>query len=115
MSEALHGTVTLVIGARTYTLQPTLDAALRIESRFGGLRGALESLRMLSIAACADVVIAGAGLKPEEHTQVASQVFETGVAKVANGLTEYVTGLLNPVPPGLVERGKPGAAANTAP
>lgn len=33
MSEALHGTVTLVIGARTYTLQPTLEAALKIESR----------------------------------------------------------------------------------
>ncbi|XPG01977.1 hypothetical protein P4833_24510 [Pseudomonas aeruginosa] len=38
MSEALHGTVTLVIGARTYILQPTLEAALKIESRFGGLR-----------------------------------------------------------------------------
>ncbi len=74
MSEALHGTVTLVIGARTYTLQPTLEAALKIESRFGGLRPAMESMRLLSIGACADVVIAAAGLKPEEHTTLATQV-----------------------------------------
>lgn len=111
MSEALFGTVTLVIGARSYTLQPTLEAALRIETHFGGLRGALEALRMLSIAACADVVIAGAGVKADQHTLVANQVFETGVAKVSAQLTEYITVLLNPVPPSVAERGKPEAAS----
>jgi len=109
MSEALHGTVTLVIGARTYTLQPTLEAALRIESRFGGIRGALESMRLLSITSCADIVLAAAGLKDEQHTAVANQVFETGVAKVAAQLTEYLSVLLNPVPPSIAARGKPEA------
>lgn len=107
MSEALHGTVTLVIGARTYILQPTLEAALKIESRFGGLRPAMESMRLLSIGACADVVIAAAGLKPEEHTTLATQVFETGVVKVSSQLTEYITGLLSPVPPSIAERESP--------
>ncbi|WP_434771274.1 hypothetical protein [Pseudomonas entomophila] len=106
MSDALYGTVTVQLGARTYTLKPTLDAALRIEARFGGLRGALEAMRLMSIAACADIVIAGAALKPEEHTVVATQVFETGVSKVSAELTSFVAVLLNPVPPSVVAQGK---------
>lgn len=111
MSEALHGTITLVIGARSYTLRPTLDAALRIEHRFGGLRGALESMRLMSIAACADIVIAGADLKPDQHPAIAGEVFHTGVAKVSGQLTEFITFLLNPVPPSVVAKGKVEAAS----
>lgn len=111
MSEALHGTVTLVIGARSYTLKPTLDAALRIETRFGGLRGALESMRLMSIASCADIVIAGANLKPDQHAVVAGEVFHTGVARVSAELTEFITVLLNPVPPSVATRGKDEAAS----
>lgn len=111
MSEALHGTVTLVIGARTYTLKPTLEAALRIESHFGGLRAALESMRMLGIGASAEVVLAGAGLNADQHATVASEIFHSGVAKVATKLSEFITFLLNPVPPSVAERGKPEAAS----
>ncbi|CAI3806635.1 hypothetical protein GLGCALEP_04279 [Pseudomonas sp. MM221] len=111
MSEALHGTVTLVIGARSYTLKPTLDAALRVETRFGGLRPALEAMRMMSIAACADIVVAGADLKPDQHAVVAGEVFHTGVAKVSGQLTEFITVLLNPVPPSVAARGKDEAAS----
>ncbi|MFV3286880.1 hypothetical protein ACNFCI_22965 [Pseudomonas sp. NY15356] len=114
MSEALYGTVTLVVGARSYTLQPTLEAALRIESRFSGLRGGLEAMRLMSIGACADVIIAGAGLQPEQHATVATEVFNAGVSKVSNELVRYITYLLNPVPPSIAERGKP-EAASTAP
>ena len=57
MSEALYGTITLVVGARTYTLRPTLEAALLIEARFGGLRGALESMRLMSISSSADIIV----------------------------------------------------------
>ncbi|MDH0300626.1 hypothetical protein WR25_00993 [Diploscapter pachys] len=109
MSEALYGTTTLVVGARTYTLQPTLEAALLIESRFGGLRAALEAMRLMSIGASADIIVAGAGLKPEQHTEVANGVFQTGVAKVSAELTAYLTVLLNPVPPSVAARGKPEA------
>ncbi|MFV3402873.1 hypothetical protein ACNFIC_02810 [Pseudomonas sp. NY15463] len=111
MSEVLHGTVTLVIGARSYTLKPTLDAALRIEARFGGLRAALESMRLMSIAACADIVIAGAGLAPEQHPVIAGEVFHTGVAKVSGQLTGFITVLLNPVPPSVAARGKDEAVS----
>jgi len=111
MSEALHGTVTLLIGARSYTLKPTLDAALRIEARFGGLRGALESMRLMSIASCADIVVAGAALAPEQHPVIAAEVFHTGVAKVSGQLTDFITTLLNPVPPSVAARGKDEAAS----
>ncbi|WP_313456394.1 hypothetical protein [Pseudomonas sp.] len=111
MSEALYGTTTVVIGARTYTLRPTLEAALLIESRFGGLRGALESMRLMSISASADIIIAGAGLTAAEHTQVATEVFNTGVAKVSAQLTNFITVLLNPVPPSVVARGKDEAVS----
>ncbi|MDD1133583.1 hypothetical protein [Pseudomonas shahriarae] len=106
MSEASHGTITLVIGARSYTLKPTLDAALRIETRFGGLRGALEAMRLMSIAACADILVAGADLKSDQHAVIAGEVFHTGVAKVSGQLTEFITVLLNPVPPSVASRGK---------
>ena len=106
MSEALHGTITLVIGARSYTLKPTLDAAQRIETRFGGLRGALEAMRLMSIAACADILVAGADLKSDQHAVIAGEVFHTGVAKVSAQLTEFITVLLNPVPPSVASRGK---------
>ncbi len=111
MSESLYGTVTLVIGGRSYTLKPTLDAALLIESRFGGLRAALESMRLMSIAACADIIIAGANLKPDEHSVIAGDVFRTGVAKVSGQLTDFITVLLNPVPPSVAARGKDEAAS----
>ena len=111
MSEALHGTVTLVIGGHSYTLKPTLDAALRIEARFGGLRGALEAMRLMSIAACADVVVAGADLKPDQHPVIAGEVFHTGVAQVSGKLTEFITVLLNPVPPSVAARGKDEAVS----
>lgn len=110
MSEANHGTITIVVGGRSYTLLPTLEAALRIEARFGGLRGALESLRLLSIASAADIVVAGAGLKQEAHGEVAAAVFSTGVSKVCAELTPYIAVLLNPVPPSVVEQGKPEGA-----
>ncbi|PTU53966.1 hypothetical protein DBB42_01765 [Pseudomonas plecoglossicida] len=111
MSEALYGTATLVVGGRTYTLKPTLDAALLIESRFGGLRAALESMRLMSIAACADIIIAGANLKPDEHSVIAGDVFRTGVAKVSGQLTDFITVLLNPVPPSVAARGKDEAVS----
>lgn len=110
MSEANHGTITLVVGGRSYTLQPTLEAALRIESRFGGLRGALESLRLLSIGATADIIVAGAGLKAEAHAEVAAGVFSTGVSKISSELSPFIAALLSPVPPSVVERGKPEGA-----
>ncbi|MCO7634131.1 hypothetical protein NJF54_20115 [Pseudomonas guariconensis] len=114
MSEALHGTVTLVVGARSYTLKPTLEAALLIEARFGGLRAALDAMRLMAIGACADIIVAGAGLPGEQHPTVANEVFQTGVAKVSGKLTEYITFLLNPVPPSVAGRGKP-EAVSTAP
>lgn len=113
MSEALHGTVTLVIGARTYILRPTLEAALLIETRFGGLRGALEAMRLMSIGASADIIVAGAGLQQSQHTEVATGVFQAGVAKVSAELTAFITVLLNPVPPSVAARGK-GEADSTA-
>lgn len=114
MSEALYGTTTLVVGARSYTLQPTLEAALKIESRFGGLRGALEAMRLMSIAASADIIVAGAGLRPEQHTEVATGVFHAGVSVISAQLSDYLAVLLNPVPPSVAARGKP-EADSTAP
>ncbi|MFG0630081.1 hypothetical protein [Pseudomonas sp. xss_2] len=111
MSEALYGTVTLVVGARTYTLRPTLEAALLIESRFGGLRGALESMRLMGIAASADIIVAGAGLDADKHAQVAAEVFQTGVAKVSAQLSGFLSVLLNPVPPSVAARGKDEAVS----
>lgn len=65
----------------------------------------------MSIAACADIVIAGADLKPDQHPAIAGEVFHSGVAKVSGQLTEFITVLLNPVPPSVAARGKDEAAS----
>jgi hypothetical protein len=61
MSKSLHGTIDVDINGTQYVLRPTLDAYRKIQVRFGGLRGALESLTQLNIEHISHIIAAGAG------------------------------------------------------
>jgi hypothetical protein len=108
MSKTLHGATTVTVGEESFDLAVTLGAVRKIESHFGGLRGASEALHALSVDGVALVIAAGAGLETKAVEAVAEKVWQAGVAKIAVQLTGYLGALYNPrgEAPGNVEAGK---------
>jgi len=96
MSKTLHGEVELVVGESTYVLKPTLAAVRAIERQFGGLRGALEVTRALSVEGCAAIIAAGAGVNEKAAAQLVQDVWQTGVLTVSVPVAAYVAALYNP-------------------
>lgn len=96
MNNTLHGTVTVKLGDEVFTLQPTLKAVRVIESRFGGLRGASQTINALSVEGCAIILAAGAGLEGKAAEAVTEKVWQEGVLEVSTQLNAYVVALYNP-------------------
>ena len=96
MSKTLFGTTTISLDGEDYELVPTLSAVRAIEARFGGLRGASQTINALSIDGCAAILIAGAGLKGKDADAVAEKVWQAGVLDVSVQLNGYLTALYNP-------------------
>lgn len=111
--DLLHGTVAVTVGDKTYTLKPTLEAALKIEARFGGLRGALNALNALTIEGASFVIAAGARLKDDEVKGLAERVFQSGITGITAQVVPYVSALLNPTQ-GRGDSSGNAEAANTA-
>lgn len=96
MNKTLHGTVTVKLGDEEFTLQPTLKAVRAIESRFGGLRGASQTVNAMSVDGCAIILAAGAGLEGKEAEAIAEKVWQAGVLDVSVQLNAYLAALYNP-------------------
>lgn len=96
MNNTLHGTVTVTLGDEKITLQPTLKAVRAIESRFGGLRGASQTINALSVEGCAIILAAGAGLEGKDAEALTEKVWQEGVLEVSTQLNAYVVALYNP-------------------
>lgn len=96
MSKATYGTTPVVLGESTYTLVPNLAAVNKIEARFGGLRGAMETCQQMSVNGVAAIIAAGANVSPREAEQIAQKVFDTGVGEAMVQILPYVQALLNP-------------------
>lgn len=111
MNDVLHGTVVVAIGGREFTLKPTLEAALKIERRFGGLRPAYDSVRLLSIDALAHVIAAGARLKEDEAEALPEKIFSEGVGGVTAQVMPFLGALLSPTPKSVAEQGNVEAAS----
>src|SRR6218665_1207933 len=95
-SKTLFGTTVVDVGGEGFTLVPTLDAVRRIESRFGGLRGANQALNALSVDGVAHIVASGAGLKPVDAEALVEKVWLAGVLEVSMQVTPYLAALYNP-------------------
>ncbi len=96
MNKTLHGTLTVKLGDEEFVLQPTLKAVRAIESRFGGLRGASQTISALSIDGCAIILAAGAGLEGKAADAMPEKVWQAGVLGVASQLNTYLVALYNP-------------------
>lgn len=96
MSKVDHGTVTIKIDGDHYELRPTLDAYRKIQNRFGGLRGALESLTQLNIEHVANIIAAGSGNGQREVKNIERKVFMEGIGNVTEQVAPFVTALFNP-------------------
>lgn len=103
MNNTLHGTVTVKLGDEEFTLQPTLKAVRAIESRFGGLRGASQTINALSVEGCAIILAAGSGLEGKAAEALIEKVWQAGVLEVSTQLNAFIVALYNPRG---VEKGK---------
>jgi hypothetical protein len=106
MSKTLFGTITITLDGEDYELVPTLAAVRAIEARFGGLRGASQTINALSVEGCSAIVVAGAGLKGKDADAVPEKVWQAGVLGVSAQLNAYLVALYNPKGP---KSGKPTA------
>jgi hypothetical protein len=108
MSKTLRGATDIAVGDESFHLVVTLGAVRKIEARFGGLRGAAEALRILSVDGVAHVIASGADLSQEAAQALPEKVWHAGVAALATQLTGYLGALYNPRgdAPGNVEAGK---------
>lgn len=85
------------VGDSSYELKPTLRAYDAIESRFGGLRGALDAVQALSVSNLAHIIAAGAGLNRKEATQLREDIFENrAVVSCTEPVTSFVMALFSP-------------------
>ncbi|WP_079229403.1 hypothetical protein [Pseudomonas putida] len=96
MNNTLHGTMTVKLGDEEITLRPTLKAVRAIENRFGGLRGASQTINALSVEGCAIILAAGAGLEGKAADAITEKVWQAGVLDVSVELNKYLKALYNP-------------------
>lgn len=96
MSKSLYGQFTVSLADNDYTLIPTLEAVRKIESRFGGLRPALDALQALSVEGTSHIIAAGANLTAKQTAQLQEEVFAAGIGEVTVQVVPYVVALLNP-------------------
>ena len=114
MSKATHGTVIVIVGDLSFTLKPTLQAVLKIEQRFGGLRPALEICNMQNVEASSFIIAAGANLKDDQVKGLPEQVFHAGIVQITAQVIPYLTLLMKPTA-GLEAAQGNAEATSTAP
>lgn len=96
MSRADHGIITITLNDEEYELRPTLEAYRKIQTQFGGLRGALEALTQMNVDSLTHIICAGAGIGKREQEKVAQNVFDHGISDVTEQLTPFLSALFNP-------------------
>lgn len=93
---ATRGWVNVELGDETLVLKPTLDALIKIERQFGGVRNAAERVQDLNLTILCQIIAAGAGLNKQEAKDLPEKVFEAGIVTCAGPASEFLATLLNP-------------------
>jgi hypothetical protein len=91
-----HGIINVELDGKHFELKPTLLAMKKIQTRFGGLRGALESIGQLNVEHIAFIVAAASGAKQNELNDIEETVFNEGVASATEKVVPFITSLMNP-------------------
>lgn len=92
----MKGEVILDLDGEELELRPTLKAYQKIQTRFGGLRGALEAAQLLNIDHISHIVCAGANISRKEEERIKEAVFNEGVANVTEQIVPFLTALMDP-------------------
>lgn len=95
MSKITSGEVVISLDGEERTLRPTLNAATRINSQFGGFAGALGQIQALNLEAMTYIVRQGLGASDAEAKGLREQVYQAGVLEMVGPLSRYVMLLAN--------------------
>lgn len=91
-----HGEIVVELNGAVYELRPTLKAMKRIQSRFNGLRGALEAVGQLNVEHVAAIIAAGVDAKPGDVQTIEENVFAHGIGPATEQVVPFVVALINP-------------------
>lgn len=91
-----HGDIEVQLGDETYSLRPTLKAMKKIQSRFGGVRGAMDALTQLNSEHIAAIIAAGTDALPRDVPAIEEAVFQQGITSATEQVVAYVVALMNP-------------------
>ena len=96
MARHDHASVTVEVGDRELTMQPTPAALTEIDRRFGSVTQALDAMRNPSLETVTFVIGVGAGMGHKERKDLAEDVFWTGIRNLNAPVVEYLIALLDP-------------------
>lgn len=91
-----HGELVIELNGAVYELRPTLKAMKRIQSRFNGLRGAMEALSLLNVEHVAAIIAAGTDAQPRDIAAIEENVFAHGIGQATEQVVPFVTALISP-------------------
>ena len=90
------GDVSVLLDGEMVTLRPTLRAAQTISRQAGGIVTCMQTVGKFDFDTIVMVVAQGIRkVKPNEITEVAEQVYRTGLTDLVPKLIEYLTNLAN--------------------
>ena len=85
--------IEITLDGEAVVLRPTLEAAMLVDSRFGGYSAAYQSLLGHSLDATVAILAAGAG--KSINTTLREKVYAKGVRNLVAPLSQFLTLLLN--------------------
>jgi hypothetical protein len=88
-------TVEIDLSGETFTLTPTLDAAIGINAMFGGFYLAGQRAQSGDIDAIATIIRFGAGLPAKAHKEMVAKVFRGGVTPASTKALAFIGILIN--------------------
>lgn len=94
--RANHGVITVTLDGTEYELRPTLKACRKINAKFGGLRGALESLHNLDFDAIAFIVSAGAEIVSKQAMEDVAEAVYCDIAAATEQVIPFIEALFDP-------------------
>lgn len=95
MSKITSGEVVITLDGEERTLKPTLNAATRVNNRFGGFTKALPEVSALNLDAFVYIIGQGLAAKDDEMKTMKEKVWRTGLADLVNPVGRFVMILAN--------------------
>lgn len=96
MSKITAGEVAITLADdEVLTLRPTLKAATRINTRFGGFLPAMQQVGQMNMDAIVFIIGQGLGAADKEMKELPEKIWRAGVSDVAPDVIKFVRFLMN--------------------